>query len=189
MKRYDADLKRLGTLLLFRGFALLALAGIAVRWPEQSMVGMVKVAGVLAIILGIAELGIAMAGPALASTRYFRVGHSLTSITFGIAAAAAAGRPLDEALTLALLWLAVYAAFLLLLAARLWYFRRMRDGLVLWAAGNVGALVLAANTLPATSDDLLVAGALYTAILGVITIAAARWMRQGWMLVERRPVP
>jgi hypothetical protein len=185
MKQYDPKLERLSTVLMIRGFALLAFAAIAVRWPGQSLSDAVSYAGGIAVFLGIAELGIALAGHSLLSVRAFRVGHAILSIAFGIVAGLVMTLPLMRAMGIAMIWLAAYTAFLLLLAARLWYFTRMRDALLLWAAVNATAIVVCAQLTTASRTSVLLAGALYTATLGVVTITAARWMRRGWMGVER----
>lgn len=189
MKRYDPKFERLSTVLLVRGFALLAFAAIAVRWPEQSLLDAVRYAGGIAVFLGVVELGMSLAGHALLSVRAFRVGHALTSVTFGAVAAMARDLPVDQALIVATVWLGGYTALLLLLSARLWYFRRMHNGLLLWSAVNVAAIAGCVNLQGETRVSLLLGGALYTAALGVVTIVAARWMRRGWMAVERVAVP
>lgn len=187
MREYDPKLQRLSTVLLIRGFALLAFGAIAIRWPEQSLADAVRYAGGVAVFLGIVELGMAMAGHALLSTRSFRVGHALTSIGFGLASGAVTALSVDAALDLAMLWLGAYAAFLLLLGARLWYFRRIRDALLLWGAVNATAVLACATMRSAPKVTMLLMGALYTAALGAVTILGARWMRRGWMAVEQVP--
>jgi hypothetical protein len=185
MQAYDPKLERLSTVLLVRGFALLAFAAIAVRWPEHSLSDAVRYAGGIAVFLGIVELGIALAGHLMLSVRAFRVGHAIMSIAFGVVAGLVMTLPLARAMGVAMVWLAAYAAFLLLLVARLWYFSRMRDALLLWAAVNATGVVACAQLTTAGRVTVLLAGALYTATLGVVTIVAARWMRRGWMVVER----
>lgn len=187
MQAYDPKLDRLSTVLLLRGYGLLAFAGIAVRWPDQSLSDAVRYAGGIAVFLGAIELAMSIAGHTLLSVRAFRVGHAVTSVAFGVVAAMARDLPVDQALVVATVWLAGYTAFLLLLMARLWYFRRMRDGLLLWAAVNVAAIAGCVNLMGTARVSLLLGGALYTAALGVVTIVAARWMRRGWMAVEQVP--
>lgn len=184
MREYDPKFQRLATVLWIRGFALLAFGAIAVRWPEQSLADAVRYAGGIAVFLGIVELGMAMAGDALLSTRSFRIGHALTSIGFGLVSGAVTVLSLDAALTLVTLWFGAYAAFLLLLAARLSYFRRIRDALLLWGTVNATAVVICATMRSAPRVTMLLLGALYTAVLGAVTILAARWTRRGWMAVE-----
>lgn len=187
MHAYDPKLQQLSTVLLIRGFALLALGAIAVRWPEQSLGDAVRYAGGIAVFLGIVELGIAMAGQALLSARAFLIGHAVASIGFGLVSGAMTIRSRDAALDLAMLWLGAYAAFLLLLAARLSVFRRIRDAALLWGMVNVTAVVVCATMRSAPRATMLLMGALYTAALGAVTILAARWMRRGWMAVEHLP--
>src|SRR5688572_20416649 len=190
MRNTERDRDRLATALLIRGLVLLGLAAIALRWPDPLLVGTMRLMGAMALVLGIVELGMALAARALPSTRWFRIGHALASIGFGALAGVVPLVPLvplDQALTLTMLWLSLYAAFLFLLAARLWFFRRMRDALILWASVNVIAVILCANTAPATIETLLLVGALYTTAMGAVTIVAGRWMRRGWMAVERVP--
>lgn len=189
MREYDPRLQRLSTVLLIRGFALLAFGAIAVRWPELSLADAVRYAGGVAVFLGLVELGMAMVGRALLSTRTFRIGHALTSIAFGMVAGAVPVLSLNGALDLAMLWLGVYATFLLLLAARLWYFRRMRGALLLWGAVNALVVAGCATMRSTPKVTVLLLGALYTAALGAVTILAARWMRRGWMAVEHVPAP
>lgn len=189
MREYDPKLQRLSTVLLIRGFALLAFGAIAVRWPDQSLADAVRYAGGIAVFLGIVELGMAMAGHALLSTRSFRTGHALVSIAFGVVSGAVTVLSLDAALDVAMVWLGAYAAFLLLLAARLWYLRRIRHALLLWSAVNAAAVVACASMRSAPRVTVLLMGALYTAALGAATIFAARWMRRGWMTVEHVPAP
>lgn len=187
MREYDPRLQRLSTVLLIRGVALLAFGAIAVRWPEQSLADAVRYAGGIAVFLGIVELGMAMAGHALRSTRFFRVGHALASIGFGVVSGAMTALSLDAALNLVMLWLGVYAAFLALLSARLWHFRRIRDALLLWGAVNATAVLVCATMRSAPRVTMLLMGALYTAALGAVTILAARWTRRDWLLVEHVP--
>jgi hypothetical protein len=185
MRQFDPKLDRLATVLLIRGFALVAFAGIAVRWPDETLSEAVRYAGGIAVFLGVVELGMALAGQALLSTRAFRLGHAATSIAFGVAAGTMTALPLAQAIAVVMVWLSAYAAFLLLLAARLWYFRRMRDALLLWSAVNVTAIIGCVNLVTASRVSVLLGGALYTAVLGGVTITAARWMRRGWMVIER----
>ena len=185
MKQHDPAVDRLATVFLVRGFTLLAFAAIAIRRPEQTLNDAVRYAAGVAVFLGIVELGMGLAGDALLSTRAFRAGHALMSIGFGAVAGSAASLPPGRALAAAMIWLGAYAAYLLLLAARLWYFRRTRDALLLWSAVNVAAAVACLNMASASRASVLVAGALYTVTLGAVTIAAARWIRRGWMRVER----
>ena len=187
MRNTERDFDRLATVLLIRGLVLLGLAAIALRWPDPLLVGTMRLMGAMALVLGIVELGMALAARALPSTRWFRIGHALTSIGFGALAPVVILVPLGQALGLTMLWLSLYAAYLVLLAARLWFFRRMRDALILWASVHVITVILCATTAPATIETLLLVGALYTTAMGAVTILAGRWMRRGWMAVERVP--
>jgi hypothetical protein len=78
---------------------------------------------------------------------------------------------------------------LLLLAARFSFARRIRTALLWWSALNVVAIVACLVLAGQDRVIVLLTGALYTAALGVVTITAARWMRRGWMAVERIAVP
>ena len=133
MKEYDPRLDRLATVLLVRGFALLAFAAIALRWPQQTLADAVRYAGGVAVFLGIVELGIAFAGQSLWSVRGFRVGHAVLSISFGTVGGIVAGQPLERGLFMAALWLGAYTIFLLLLAARLPFTHRIQNALLIWS--------------------------------------------------------
>lgn len=92
---------------------------------------------------------------------------------------------LHTGLALAMLWLMAHATFAILLAARLWYFRRMRDALLLWAAVNTAVFTGCVTFTPPNVPTLAYVGALYTAVYGVVLIVASEWARRGWMAVER----
>lgn len=177
MKEYDPRFERLTAVLFVRGWALLAFAAIALRWPERSLADAVRYAGGVAVFLGIVELGIALAGHALLSTRAFRVGHALVSIGFGVAAGLVMRQPPGRGLSIAAVWLGTYTAFLLLLAARVAYARRFRNGLLAWSALNAGGIIVCLQLAGLGRATVLLAGALYTAALGAVTITAARWLR------------
>ena len=191
MKEYDPDMRRLATILLIRGLVLLAMGALAVRWPREAIAEAVQYAGGIAVFLGILELGTALAGEALMSIRFFRAGHAVTSITFGFIAGAVATRPIEDGLVLAVLWLGGYAAFLLLLTARLWVYRKVRLALILWVTANVASIAACLVLGSDSRSAILFGGAAYTAVLGIATLVAARWLHRGtWANASRvaRPV-
>ena len=180
--------QRLGGILLARGVPLLVLAAIAIRWPDETLGPAMTVAGGLAIALGILELVSAWSAHALPSIRWFLVGHAALSIAFGVLTLATPAGAFYVALGLAVVWLLGYATFLILLAARLWYFSRMRDALLGWAAVNTGVIIASVAATPPTMAMLEYAGALYTAAYGFVLIVAGEWARRGWMSVEHVPL-
>jgi hypothetical protein len=90
------------------------------------------------------------------------------------------------AVTLSVTWLLLYAVYLGLLAARVWYLRPAREALLLWALVNIGCALLVARLEDQSLLTLLYWGAFYTALLGFAEVAAGLWINRHFISPSRR---
>lgn len=179
--------ERLSGVLMARGVPFILLAAIAIRWPELMLRPSMMVAAGIAIALSLLELTFAWGSRTVASVRWFLAGHAVLSVAFGVLTFLLPSVTLFVGLALGMLWLLAHTTFAILLAARLWYFRRMRDALLLWAAVNTAVITGCATFMPPDVASLEYVGALYTAAYGFVLVVAGEWTRRGWMAVERVP--
>lgn len=185
MRHITLELSRLAFVLFVRGVFLIVLGGVAIRWPEQTLLLSMIAAGGIVGSLGIFELAAGAISRALPSTKLFLIGHGVISIAYGALTASIPVALPSLATGMATVFSVIYGVFSLVLAARLQFVPRAREAVAGWAILNFGAAaILAAGTFP-TTNALLYAGALYGAILGLFQLFAALWIRRALEPVER----
>lgn len=163
--------------LYVRGFLLLAAAAIAIRWPDKTLLGMTAVAGGVVAALGVFEYAIVSASNASRRTKGLVALHALMSVAFGALAIAARFAAPDTTRDFAAVWLLLQSALVLAVARHVPSAGHARGVLLAWSAANVVcAFVVAAHPVMPL-PGLLYIGAAYTAVYGVIQIAAALWIR------------
>jgi uncharacterized membrane protein HdeD (DUF308 family) len=186
MPQPSPELSRTSFVLLLRGFFLIVLGAVAVRWPEQTLVLAIVAAGGIAGTLGIFEVATAAATEMLPSSRMFYLGHGLVFVAFGVLSASVHVATVSVATTLAIIWLTLYVAYALLLAARVWYLSPARAGLLAWAFINTACAIATARFPARTTVGLLYWGALYVAVLGVAQVVAGTWIKRHALSPTRR---
>jgi hypothetical protein len=113
----------LSVTLYVRGFLLLAVSAIAIRWPEETLLGMTAVAGGLVALFGVIEHAMVIGSDASARLKGLVSLHAFLSLFVGAVAIAATLIPHPDPSLPGLLYLgasctAVYAV--LQIAAALW---------------------------------------------------------------------
>ena len=172
------DLSRASVVLFFRGFLLLMLASIAVRWPEETLVNAVVTAGGVVSLLGVLEIVVALLTHARRATRSLIVGHALLSIAFGAVAVAASVASVRMTVAAATVWLLLHAAFALALMHATPPVGVARFAVFGWVGANlVGAMLVMTYSRP-TVVPLLYYGALYAWAYGFVQISVAMWLRR-----------
>ena len=171
------DLQRVAFSMLLCGIVATPLAGLAVRWPDPALVLAMVAAGGVIGTFGVFDLAAAAMSGTAPSVRVFFLGHGAATVGFGVLTLSVPVARPGLAHGLAIAWLTLYAAFLALLAWRLWYHHHVRRALVAWSAVNVVLAVVLALTGPMATLGLLYAGAAYTCAFGLLLIAAGFWIQ------------
>ncbi|HEY7395775.1 MAG TPA: DUF308 domain-containing protein [Gemmatimonadaceae bacterium] len=172
------ELSHLSHTLISRGAMMLGLGLVAVIWPEQLLVFALLLVGTIAALLGLYEVGIALALRQRALHWQLVLLHGLASIAFGFLTMGSAGIELSVALRSVAVWLCAYA-LLAIGAARLVAQNPLpRWGLVIWAALNVSFAILAVVYPEATIFALLFVGAGYAALYGAWQLVVGLWLRR-----------
>lgn len=169
---------RLAAVMYVRGFAVLALGAIGVRWPEEGLWAVIGVAGVIVTLLGVVELVLALRSTADRAVTSLLRYIALVSVAFGFVSFAATEASPHTAVAGAATWLLAQSVVSLMVGAVL---RRPADrrALLTWSSINLlAALVVAAASVSAFYG-LLYAGAGYTALYGIMQIAAGLRLRAG----------
>jgi hypothetical protein len=174
-----SEVRRVSLVLYVRGFVLLALAAIALRWPDDVLFGAMLTAGVLVGALGVFELGVAGVAEASPETKRLMALHALVSIGFGAVALAAGLVPLATTVRLIAGWLLLHSVVTLAIANRVSTPRRARLLLLFAAAVNVVCALGILTYTPITFATLMYVGAGYAAAYGVAQIGTARWIWRG----------
>jgi uncharacterized membrane protein HdeD (DUF308 family) len=169
---------RLSIALFARGVVLFSCAAIAVRWPDQTLFFALVGAGAAIGTLGIFQLGMHIVSDELVSTKIFLLGDGMTTLVFGILCIGLPMLPAAAALYLAASWLVMYAAFVLLVAGRLWYLPRERLGLLSWAAINLACAVAVLLAPLTTLQNFMYAAVVYLWCSGLVHLTAALWTRR-----------
>jgi hypothetical protein len=176
-RAHAIDLERVAFSMLLSGIAATPLAGVALRWPEPALVLAMVAAGGVIGTFGIFDLAAAFASGTIPSVRAFFVGHGAASVGFGLLTASVPVASPDIGRLGAVVWLALYAAFLGLLVWRLWYIHHVRRALTVWCGTNAVLALTLGLAEPMTTLGLLYAGAAYTFAFGVTLIAAGLWIQ------------
>jgi hypothetical protein len=187
MSQPSAELSRTSVVLFVRGGLLIALAAVAVRWPEETLLLAMVAAGAVAGTLGLIEVAGASVSKTLLSSRIFYLGHGLIFVGFGVLTATVSVATVPAATWLIVAWLLLHVTYAFLLAARLSYLPRVRNGLSLWGTINLGC-ALAVSYLPAppTILALYLWGALYVVALGIVEVVAGAWINKHIFSPTRR---
>jgi hypothetical protein len=172
------DLPRISLVLFVRGFVLLALAAVAVRWPEETLVDAMVTAGAVVGFLAVFELTLALLSAARRDTKALMVLHALMSIAFAGIAISARFAATCTTTALASTWLVLQAALSLTLIPLAGAVRGGRSALFAWSAFNLACGLFAATYSCATVEWLLYLGAVYSAGYGMTQIAVSLWIRR-----------
>lgn len=173
----ERDLGRVSVVLYLRGFALLALAAVAIRWPDEVLYNAMLTAGVVVGVLGVCELALVAVSSTVASAKGLMMVHACLSIAFGALALMARTATLATSMRMIGAWLLMQAIVALAIAARVKSAGLARPLLVAWSAVNVAASFLVLTYAWMTLVALMYIGAGYAAAYGVVQIATARWIR------------
>lgn len=171
------DLGRVSVVLYLRGFALLGLAAVAIRWPDETLLNAMVTAGVVVGVLGVCELAVTGLSAATRATKGLISMHAALSIAFGVVSLASLAAPLSVTMRLVGAWLLIHAVIALAIASRVTSSRFARALLMSWSALNVAAALAVTAYTGATLAVLMYTGAAYAAVYGVLQIATARWIR------------
>ena len=170
------DRRRLATVLYVRGFAVLALGAVGVRWPQDGLWIAIGLAGVIVTLLGIVELVLAFRSAAERPIKSLQRYVALVSIAFGVTSLAQQFAPPAFALDVLAIWLLGHALVSLMVGAAM---PRSLDGhlLLVWSALNLTAALLVAVASVPVHYGILYGGAAYTALYGAVQIAAGLRLR------------
>ena len=177
MSTSQRDLERVSIVLYLRGFVLLGLAAVAVRWPDDTLFQAMLTAGVVVGVLGACELLVAGLSTAVRATKGLITTHAVLSIAFGLVSLAAQVTSLEITMRLIGGWLLVHSVIALALASRVTPSGFARPLLLAWSALNVAAAFIVMTHEGTTLLMLMYTGAAYAAAYGVVQIATARWIR------------
>lgn len=184
-----ADLPAFLPLTLFiRGLMMLALALIAVRWPEGMLLLAIGVTGVLLLGFAIVDVATAIAvrhGPGRAAWAIAAL--ALLSAAFGALTLAIPGLERTLMLDCVALWLVLVGSAAIILATLLPTGARLGGVSAAWGLLHMvlGVLMLASPNWDAMT--LLYAGAAYTAGLGASLVGLAVWLRRHRAAPPRAP--
>lgn len=173
----SADAARFTAALFLKGALMLLGGGIALLWPNETLVLAMMFAGSLLALVAVYEILLAL--HARHDTRGWLLALADGALALGLAALTITitAVPLRATFLLGAVWLAGSGVIAGVLALALWPMPRTRIVLGLWAAVNVA---LAAMSLVYDADIflLLYVGAGYAIAYGMFHLFAAAWMRR-----------
>jgi uncharacterized membrane protein HdeD (DUF308 family) len=172
------ELSRLSRTLIVRGALMLSLGVLAVTWPEELLVFVLLLVGTIAVLLGLYEIGIALALRQRAAHWQLALLHGFASIAFGLLTVGVAGVELIVALRAVAIWLCAYAALAIGTARLLWRNPLPRLGLLIWAVLSVAFAIVTVAYSDATIFALLFVGACYAALFGVWQLLVGLWLHR-----------
>lgn len=177
MRNGSADAARFTAALFLKGALMLLGGGIALLWPNETLVLAMMFAGSLLALVAVYE--ILLAFHARRDTRGWLLALADGALAFGLAVLTITitAVPLRTTIVLGALWLAASGVIAGVLALALWPMPRTRTALELWAAVNV-ALAVGSLAYDADIFLLLYVGAGYAIAYGVFHLFAAVWMRR-----------
>ena|SRR3569833_1499936 len=173
-----SEIFALSNVLLLRGAALIVLGGVAIAWPEQTLVPALIAGSLIATLTGLYEITI---GVALRGTRGAAVvlSHGVLAIVFGLLTAGVTALSWPTPVSVVIAWLLVYT-WLCFGAAAVWHPFGPTKALIACGVFNVG-LAIVVNLYPyGTVFALLYFGAMYAASLGAWHFGAGLWLRR-WL--------
>jgi uncharacterized membrane protein HdeD (DUF308 family) len=173
-----SDWARISLVLYLRGFLLLGLSAVAVRWPRETLFDAMVTAGGVMGVLGLLELLLAAVTHVGRQTRTLMVVHAALAVTFGVVAITASMAAASTTIQVIAVWLLLHAVVALALASRMPTMPDRR-ALVTWSVVNLACsfVVVAFPTLPPA--ELLYLGAAYAAVYAILQIGVALWIRRG----------
>ena len=177
------DLSRASLILFVRGFLLVMLASVAIRWPEETLLNAVVVGGVVLAAIGVIEIPFALLSHVRRSTRALLLAHAILSIAFGAVGAAAHAASVEMTVATSAIWLLLQALFALALLHVTPRAGSARFTVFGWLAANVVAAMLLMTYARATITPLLYYGALYAWGYGALQVSVALWIRRHRQLV------
>lgn len=177
MRNGSSDAARFTAALFLKGALMLLGGGIALLWPNETLVLAMMFAGSLLALVAVYE--ILLAFHARHDTRGWMLALADGALALGLAVLTITitAVPLRTTMLLGAVWLGASAAIAGILALALWPMPRTRAVLGAWAAVNV-ALAAMALVYDADIFILLYVGAGYAIAYGVFHLLAAAWMRR-----------
>lgn len=185
----SSEQSRLAAVMYVRGFTVLALGAIAIRWPQSGLWIAIGLAGAIVTLLGIVEVALAFRSKADKTVASLLRYIGMVSLGFGLVSFAAIQATPAIAIAALATWLVAQATVSLMAGAVV---KRPTDrhALVTWAGINLAAALVVAIASADTLYGLLYAGAGYTALYGVIQIAAGLRLRaEGLKFPAGAPIP
>lgn len=172
----SSEQSRLAAVMYVRGFSVLALGAIAIRWPQSFLWIAIGLAGAIVTLLGIVEITLAARSPADRAVTSLLRYVAMVSIAFGLVSFAAILATPAIAVAALSTWLLAQATVSVMVGAGV---KRPADrrALLTWAGINLVAAVMVAVLSTDTFYGLLYAGAGYTALYGVVQIVAGLRLR------------
>jgi hypothetical protein len=177
------ELSRAAAVLFVRGFLLVMLASVAVRWPEETLITAVGTAGLVLAALGLIEIPVAIVSHVRGSTRTLMLAHAILSIAFGAVGTAASVASVEMTVAASTIWLLLQAVFALGLLHVTPQPGLSRLPVFGWVAVNVVLAMLVMTYRRNSIAPLLYAGTLYAWAYGAVQIGVALWIRRHVRLV------
>ena len=172
----STEKNRLAAIMYVRGFVVLALGAIGLRWPQSTLEMVIVMAGAIVTLLGVAEMLVASRSHADKPVKSLLLYVAAVSIAFGAVSLAVSFAMPKTAVAALAVWLVANATVSLMVAAVM---SRANDRRVLlgWSAINLLAALVAAALSASAFYGLLYAGAAYAASYGVLQIGAGLRLR------------
>ena len=167
---------RLAAIMYVRGFLLLALGAIGVRWPQQSLASVITIAGITLSLLGAIEATLAIFSRANKQTASLLRYVAFVSLAFGLVSLAVRTSPPETAAAVLATWLVAHATVAVMVGAVM---QRPLDrrAVLAWSVMNVAAALIVAAATDSAFQILLYAGAVYVALYGIAQIMVGLRLR------------
>ena len=167
---------RLAAILYVRGFLLLALGAIGVRWPQQSLASVITIAGITLSLLGAIEATLAIFSRANKQTASLLRYIAFVSLAFGLVSLSVRTSAPTTTVAILATWLVAHATVAVMVGAVL---RRPFDrrAVLAWSVVNVAAALIVAAASDSAFQILLYAGAAYVALYGIAQIIVGLRLR------------
>ena len=164
--------------LVGRGLVMLVLGGVAVRWPESTIVPALLAGTAVLAASGVYEVTVALARRHRSPRWPVWLFDGLACVAFALVTLGFPALTMETAMRLIAAWFILYAAFCASLSVLLWPRRSAGVSLAIWSAMNLALGILALVMFKPGFTLVLYAGAAYAATFGAAQLIAGVWLRE-----------
>ena len=172
------DVTRFALTMLVRGCLMVLFGMTALIWPDETLLSAMQTTGLLLAITGVYQIALAVRArhknrgwPIALADGTACVGLAMLTVTITVI-------PFRVTMTLAAIWLALYAVLTGAMAFAVWPMRKTRLMLLAWTAVDLLLAGIALSYSRATIFTLLYVGAGYAIAFGAFQLAAGLWLRR-----------